>query len=67
MLNIYVNNQPKQVDPTASLYEVLLENKYIEEHIAIAINNQFIPRKQFANTQLCEGDRIDVIVPMQGG
>jgi sulfur carrier protein len=46
----------------------MLEQKStIATHVAIALNNHFIPKAMFANTFLQEGDRIDLIIPMQGG
>lgn len=67
MITIYLNDQPCVVEASRSLQEVLLKNHYEGEHMAIAVNYQFIPRSAFDNTILAEGDRIDVIVPMQGG
>lgn len=67
MINIYLNDQQILVDSKISLQHVLEKNNYLATHIAIALNNQFIPRALLTNTLLNEGDRIDVIVPMQGG
>ncbi|KTD06209.1 thiamine biosynthesis protein ThiS [Legionella gratiana] len=64
---IYINDQPLSLDSSCTLQEVLDQKNNSAAHLAIAINNQFIPRTLFASTTLQEGDRIDLITPMQGG
>ncbi|QEY50871.1 sulfur carrier protein ThiS [Legionella longbeachae] len=64
---IYINNQPLSLDSSCTLHEMLEQKNKCAAHIAIAINNQFIPKSMFCSTILQEGDRIDLITPMQGG
>lgn len=66
MINIYFNDESHQIK-SQSLQEFLLHKNHIDLHFAIAINNQFIPRTAYSTTLLSEGDRLDIIVPMQGG
>lgn len=35
--------------------------------IAVAVNEEFIPKAEYENTELREGDRIELVTPMQGG
>ncbi|KTD03281.1 sulfur carrier protein ThiS [Fluoribacter gormanii] len=64
---IYINDKPYTLDSSCTLQEMLEQREGIAAYVAIAINNQFVPKSMFSNTILCEGDRIDLIVPMQGG
>lgn len=64
---IYINDQPLSLESSCTLQEMLEQENSIAAHIAIAINNRFIPRSMFASTILQEGDRMDLITPMQGG
>ncbi len=66
-MNIYFNNEKHQIEANQSLQEFLLCQKKTELHFAIAINHQFVPRGVYQSTLLNENDRIDMIVPMQGG
>lgn len=34
---------------------------------AVAINEVFVPRSAYAETRLADGDRIELVIPMQGG
>jgi sulfur carrier protein len=38
-----------------------------DQRIATAINTQFVPKSQYAQTALNDGDRIDVVAPIHGG
>ena len=67
MVSIHFNDVLQQVEPTQSLRDLLIQNNYIEQHYAVAINNQLLPRSAYSSTLLNPGDRIDIIVPMQGG
>ncbi|CEG56876.1 sulfur carrier protein ThiS [Legionella fallonii] len=67
MVSIYLNDTVQQIEPTQSLHELLIQNNYIEQHFAVAINNRLIPRMAYNITLLNPGDRVDIIVPMQGG
>jgi sulfur carrier protein len=67
MINVYLNNEKYQIKSHQSLYEFLQEHNHSELHFATAINNQFISRASYGSTLLYESDRIDIIVPMQGG
>ena len=35
--------------------------------IAVAHNEEFVPRSRYASLQLQEGDRLEIVAPMQGG
>lgn len=66
MITIFFNDENHQIE-TQSLQEFLLYKNHFNSHFAIAINNQFIPRAVYETTLLSDGDRVDVIIPMQGG
>lgn len=66
-MNIYINSKMILIDASISLLEVLDNNGYTSGNFAIAVNRVFVPRGQYANTQMSDGDEIEVVVPMQGG
>jgi sulfur carrier protein len=66
VINIYFNDESQQIK-SQSLHEFLVHKNHLNFHFAIAINNQFIPRTAYSTTVLYESDRVDIIVPMQGG
>jgi sulfur carrier protein len=67
MLRIYLNDEVHHTEPTGSLQDFLIREHLVEQHFAVAINNQHVPRMAYATTMLNTDDRVDIIVPMQGG
>lgn len=50
-----------------SLADVLEELDYGGQAVATAVNGIFVPAAARAGTLLQDGDRIEVLAPMQGG
>ncbi|QCE33120.1 sulfur carrier protein ThiS [Acetobacteraceae bacterium] len=59
-------NGKSQAIPTL-LSELLKKLHFQDKIVATALNNQFIPAEKRAETFLKEGDRIEILTPMQGG
>ncbi len=38
-----------------------------DQRMACAINTKFVPKGQYVSRELQNGDRIDVVAPVQGG
>ena len=65
-MNIVHNGE--KVDVTsANLSEILIELGYGDAKVATALNEEFIPAPSRAQTELKDGDRLEVLAPMQGG
>ena len=67
MISIYLNNEPMDIIREASGQagrDVRPETPWV---FAIAVNENFVPRSSYQQTSLSEGDRVEVLVPSQGG
>jgi sulfur carrier protein len=51
----------------AELARALDELGYGASVVSTAVNGEFVPATQRARTRLAEGDRLEVLAPMQGG
>lgn len=52
----------------STLQTLLLARGYkLESAFACAINNTFVPRPQWPQRLLADGDRIDIVTPITGG
>ena len=67
MIEVYLNDKSYKINPNSSLQEFLLDHNYKDLHFAIVINNTFISRITYKDLILQEGDRVMMLVPMQGG
>jgi sulfur carrier protein len=65
-MKILVNGDWRDVN-TNLLAPVLQELGYREGAFATAVNGTVVPSTARELTVLCEGDRIEVLAPMQGG
>jgi sulfur carrier protein len=50
-----------------TIAELLDELGYEDMPVATAINMSVVRKRERAETKLSEGDRIEILVPMQGG
>lgn len=65
-MKITLNGVEREISE-GSLDQALRELGYYDGTIATAVNGQFIPKTQRLDIVLSEGDRIEVVAPMQGG
>lgn len=65
-MHILVNGQLIHTEST-TLAALLNEQQFDAGAVACALNGDFIPRDRYSTTSLGEGNRIEVLSPMQGG
>lgn len=65
-MRIDVNGEPREVSGP-SLADALTELGWAEARVATAVNGSFVPKAARASTALKDGDRLEVLAPMQGG
>ncbi|MCS6245519.1 MAG: sulfur carrier protein ThiS [Opitutus sp.] len=67
-MNIRVNDQPREVVADTALAELARVLGLGERKgVAIALNDEVVPRAAWAGRKLIEGDRVLVIQATQGG
>ena len=67
MIEISLNGERTSAEAT-SLQVLLIARGYkLETAFACAINNTFVPRPQWPERLLVNGDRIDIVTPITGG
>ncbi|MHA1539308.1 MAG: sulfur carrier protein ThiS [Alphaproteobacteria bacterium] len=67
-MNITVNGAPQNMADNLSLSNALKALDYLgKPAIAVALNTNFIPKENYAETFLKEGDALEILSPMQGG
>ena len=66
MINIHFNGNEQSTN-AQSIVEFLKEAEIETAACAIALNEQFVPRTEYATTSLKNGDQLELLVPMQGG
>ncbi|MEX0366910.1 MAG: sulfur carrier protein ThiS [Ruegeria sp.] len=64
-MKIVLNGEAREVQ--AETLSALLEECGFSGRVATAVNEQFVPSSLRVGQKLTEGDRIEVVAPMQGG
>ncbi len=67
MLTLSLNGQSVSITAAATLADLLEQQEYQAQKIAIAVNGEFVPRSLYAETLVSDGDQIDVIQAVGGG
>ena len=65
-MKILVNGAWRELQ-AGELSAVLEELGYGDSVVTTAVNGEFVPSSARAATPLAEGDRVEVLAPMQGG
>ena len=65
-MTIVLNGEKVEIN-AVSLKEVLNELGYKDAKIATAVNEEFIPETLHSTIELNDGDRLEILAPMQGG
>ena len=65
-MRVTVNGEQREI-ASRSVEALLSELEYEGTHFAIAVNYDVLPRSQWAQTPLNNGDEIEIITPRQGG
>jgi sulfur carrier protein len=65
-MRVIVNGEQREI-ASRSVDALLGELEYEGTHFAIALNFDVLPRSQWAQTPIKNGDEIEIITPRQGG
>ncbi|OUS67876.1 thiamine biosynthesis protein ThiS [Pseudoalteromonas sp. A601] len=65
-MNITINGQPFETKNQTTLAKVLIDFG-AKEPFAVALNSDFIPRKNCDAIVVTQGDRVELLSPIQGG
>ncbi len=66
-MEIRFNGETAHIDGAMSLVELLAQMPDLPDNYAVAVNENFVPRTAYADTQVNAGDDVELLVPMQGG
>lgn len=69
MVTISINDEPRQFPAPVPLDDVLQDYRARNPDLAfaVAVNGEFVPRTQYSQVQLQNGDTLDIVNPVGGG
>lgn len=66
-MQIRLNGQPKELDAPVTVAQLVADEGFRPELIAVEINYEILPKDKYKTTQIQEGDSIEVVSFMGGG
>jgi len=66
-MKISINGEIKEFDRDSLTIQELLEIIDYGKGIAIALNETFVLKTKYQETTIKDGDRLDILSPVQGG
>jgi sulfur carrier protein len=67
MIELTINGQPQQFETALNVTQLIEHLALQNKRIAIECNGEIIPRSQFSEQQLINGDQLEVVVAVGGG
>lgn len=67
MISVRLRDAIIKIKHNTTLSQLLMKEGVSQQYHAVALNRQFIAAQNYSSTLLQENDRIDIIIPMQGG
>lgn len=66
-MRIHVNGQSRTLERPTSVTELLGQLDLDPRRVAVEINEDLVPRKNFAETTVREGDQVEIVTFVGGG
>lgn len=66
-LEVTVNGAPRRLGVDTSVADVVASLTSASSGVAVAVNDEVVPRTDWADRVVRPGDRIDVLTAVQGG
>ena len=67
MLNLLLNGEPRRFETPLSVLDLVSLLGYAGKRIAVERNGDIVPKSRHADTQLADGDRLEIVVAVGGG
>lgn len=65
-VRVQINGEPQSV-PMCTVADLLTARGLAGKRVAVERNGAIVPRSQHAQTQLADGDQIEIVVAVGGG
>ena len=67
MITLTVNGSPQPLEAPTKLAQLLDTMQLTGKRVAVERNGEIVPRSQYAQTDLHDGDQLEIVVAVGGG
>jgi len=66
-MKVFVNGQEKSCSASLTLFNLLIELEQADKRVAVEVNGEIVPRSDYENKLVVDGDKIEIINAVGGG
>ncbi len=67
MITLTVNGSPQQLVARINLAQLLENMQLAGKRVAVERNGEIVPRSQYVQVELLDGDQLEIVVAVGGG
>ena len=67
MIALTINGEPRRFDEALTVAQLIERLELTGKRIALERNGQIVPRGQFGEERLANGDKLEIVVAVGGG
>jgi len=67
MITIKINGENQEINPQTNLVQLTNSLSSSTPYFAVSLNRSVIPKSEYAQVYLNEGDEIEIVHPVAGG
>lgn len=66
-ITIQFNGERKTLTASVSIASLIAELPLAGKRFAVERNGEIVPKSQLANVEVCEGDKLEIVIAVGGG
>jgi sulfur carrier protein len=67
VIRLILNGESRSLPAPLTVAEVVVQTSQRSSGIAVALNNEVVPRSEWGSTAIADGDQLDIVTAVQGG
>ena len=67
LITLSVNGSPRNIDTGSNVNRLLEALELAGKRVAVERNGEIVPRSQYGDTPLTDGDQLEIVVAVGGG
>lgn len=67
MIELSINGERRSLQPPVTVAQLLEHQGLAGKRVAVERNGEIVPRSRHSDTQLAQGDRLEIVVAVGGG
>ncbi len=67
MITLFINGASRAFDRSLNIADLIRQLALTGKKLAIERNGELVPRSQYAECQVVDGDRLEIVVAVGGG